>query len=102
MGWSPVWIGDSDLGRRGRHKCGCRAGSPAPYSSPSLVWDGDVTADGEQQADQQWLAPRPRELPGTVARNVYAVARTASVRRPSVAVVLAALVAAAANIGGTS
>jgi DNA-binding transcriptional LysR family regulator len=33
-----------------------------------------------------------RELPGSgVARDVYAVARTASVRRPSVAVVLAAL-----------
>ena len=39
-----------------------------------------------------------RELPGALARNVYAVARAASVRRPSVAVVLTALVAAAANL----
>ena len=33
-----------------------------------------------------------RDLPGSdAARDVYAVARTASVRRPSVAVILAAL-----------
>jgi DNA-binding transcriptional LysR family regulator len=36
-----------------------------------------------------------RQLPGTLARNVYAVARSASVRRPSVAHVLTALDAAA-------
>ncbi len=41
-----------------------------------------------------------RELPGTIARNVYAVARAASVQRPSVAVVLTALSAAVADIGG--
>jgi DNA-binding transcriptional LysR family regulator len=41
-----------------------------------------------------------RALPGTLARNVYAVARAASVRRPSVAVVLTALIAAAASMGG--
>jgi DNA-binding transcriptional LysR family regulator len=41
-----------------------------------------------------------RELPGsTMARDVYAVARTSSVRRPSVAVILAALSAAARRLG---
>jgi DNA-binding transcriptional LysR family regulator len=41
-----------------------------------------------------------RELPGsTMARDVYAVARTSSVRRPSVAVILAALRAAARRLG---
>jgi DNA-binding transcriptional LysR family regulator len=41
-----------------------------------------------------------RELPGTPpARDVYAVARASSVRRPSVAVILAALDAAAERLG---
>jgi len=41
-----------------------------------------------------------RELPGaSPARDVYAVARTSSVRRPSVAVMLAALNAAAGRLG---
>ena len=41
-----------------------------------------------------------RELPGaSPARDVYAVARTSSVRRPSVAVMLAALDAAAGRLG---
>ena len=41
-----------------------------------------------------------RELPGTPpARDVYAVARASSVRRPSVAVMLAALDAAAGRLG---
>jgi DNA-binding transcriptional LysR family regulator len=41
-----------------------------------------------------------RELPGTSpARDVYAVARASSVRRPSVAVMLAALDAAAGRLG---
>jgi DNA-binding transcriptional LysR family regulator len=40
-----------------------------------------------------------RELPGhSPARNVYAVARESGVRRPSVAVILAALTAAARNL----
>ncbi len=43
-----------------------------------------------------------RALPGTLARNIYAVARAASVRRPSVAVVLTALIAAAASMGGAT
>jgi len=43
-----------------------------------------------------------RALPGTLARNVYAVARAASVRRPAVAVVLTALIAATTNMGGTN
>jgi DNA-binding transcriptional LysR family regulator len=42
-----------------------------------------------------------RELPGrSPARNVYAVARSSSVQRPSVAVILAALTAAARNLPG--
>src|SRR5215831_209795 len=42
-----------------------------------------------------------RELPGTApAREVYAVARAASVRRPSVTVVLAALAAGASSLAG--
>jgi DNA-binding transcriptional LysR family regulator len=42
-----------------------------------------------------------RELPGSApARVVYAVARTSSVRRPAIAVVLAALRAAAENLPG--
>jgi DNA-binding transcriptional LysR family regulator len=42
-----------------------------------------------------------RELPGAeVARDVYAVARTASVRRPSVAVILAALHSGAKHLPG--
>ena len=42
-----------------------------------------------------------RELPGSApAREVYAVARAASVRRPAIAVVLAALTAAAGNLPG--
>ncbi|HTT54621.1 MAG TPA: LysR family transcriptional regulator [Streptosporangiaceae bacterium] len=42
-----------------------------------------------------------RELPGAgVARDVYAVARTASVRRPSVAVILAALHNGATHLPG--
>ena len=42
-----------------------------------------------------------RELPGAdVARDVYAVARTASVRRPSVAVILTALHAGAEHLPG--
>jgi hypothetical protein len=42
-----------------------------------------------------------RELPGPgQARDVYAVARASSVRRPSVAVILAALDAAADRLGG--
>jgi DNA-binding transcriptional LysR family regulator len=41
-----------------------------------------------------------RELPGTTqARDVYAVARSSSVRRPSVAVILGALGAAAGRLG---
>jgi DNA-binding transcriptional LysR family regulator len=40
-----------------------------------------------------------RELPGDPARQVYAVARTSSVRRPSVAVILSALDAAAERLG---
>jgi DNA-binding transcriptional LysR family regulator len=40
-----------------------------------------------------------RELPGDPAREVYAVARTSSVRRPSVAVILSALDAAAGRLG---
>jgi DNA-binding transcriptional LysR family regulator len=41
-----------------------------------------------------------RELPGSpMARDVYAVARTSSVRRPSVAVILAALRAEARRLG---
>jgi DNA-binding transcriptional LysR family regulator len=41
-----------------------------------------------------------RELPGaSPARDVYAVARASSVRRPSVAVMLAALDAAAGRLG---
>ena len=39
-----------------------------------------------------------RELPGTWARDVYAVARAASVRRPSVAAALTAVHAAAAGL----
>jgi DNA-binding transcriptional LysR family regulator len=39
-----------------------------------------------------------RELPGTLARDVYAVARAASVRRPSVAVALTAVHTAAAGL----
>jgi DNA-binding transcriptional LysR family regulator len=42
-----------------------------------------------------------RDLPGTgQARDVYAVARASSVRRPSVAVILAALDSAADRLGG--
>ena len=42
-----------------------------------------------------------RELPGAaLARDVYAVARTASVRRPSVAVILAALHSGARHLPG--
>jgi DNA-binding transcriptional LysR family regulator len=42
-----------------------------------------------------------RELPGPgQARDVYAVARASSIRRPSVAVILAALDAAAERLGG--
>lgn len=41
-----------------------------------------------------------RELPGTLARDIYAVARAASIRRPSVAVVLTALTSAAARMSG--
>jgi hypothetical protein len=41
-----------------------------------------------------------RELPGTLARDVYAVARAASVRRPSVAAALTAVHAAAAGLQG--
>ena len=40
-----------------------------------------------------------RELPGDPAREVYAVARASSVRRPSVAVILSALDAAAERLG---
>jgi hypothetical protein len=41
-----------------------------------------------------------RDLPGSAeARDVYAVARASSVRRPSVAVILAALDAAAERVG---
>jgi DNA-binding transcriptional LysR family regulator len=41
-----------------------------------------------------------RELPGSVqARDIYAVARTSSVRRPSVAVIVEALRAAAGRLG---
>jgi DNA-binding transcriptional LysR family regulator len=41
-----------------------------------------------------------RELPGSVqARDIYAVARTSSVRRPSVAVIVGALRAAAERLG---
>jgi DNA-binding transcriptional LysR family regulator len=40
-----------------------------------------------------------RELPGDPARDVYAVARASSVRRPSVAVILSALDAAAERLG---
>ena len=55
-----------------------------------------------------WLAPASgegrvvvRELPGAVlAREVYAVVRAASVRRPSVAVVLAALATGAGSLPG--
>ena len=39
-----------------------------------------------------------RELPGTMARDLYAVARAASVRRPSVAAALTAVHAAAAGL----
>jgi hypothetical protein len=39
-----------------------------------------------------------RELPGSLTRYVYAVVRTASVRRPSVAVTLEALRDAVAEI----
>jgi hypothetical protein len=40
-----------------------------------------------------------RELPGQIpARNVYAVARESGVRRPSVAVILSALTAAARTL----
>lgn len=41
-----------------------------------------------------------RDLPGTLARDIYAVARAASIRRPSVAVVLTALTSAAARMSG--
>jgi DNA-binding transcriptional LysR family regulator len=42
-----------------------------------------------------------RELPGTVpARDVYAVARASSIRRPAISVVLAALHAAAESLPG--
>jgi len=42
-----------------------------------------------------------RELPSPApARDVYAVARAASVRRPAVAVILAALTAGAAGLTG--
>jgi DNA-binding transcriptional LysR family regulator len=42
-----------------------------------------------------------RELPGTVpARDVYAVVRTSSVRRPAISVVVAALLAAAGSLPG--
>jgi DNA-binding transcriptional LysR family regulator len=48
-------------------------------------------------ADRRVVA---RDLPGTVqARDVYAVARASSVRRPSVAVILEALAAAAERLG---
>jgi hypothetical protein len=41
-----------------------------------------------------------RDLPGAIqARDVYAVARASSVRRPSVAVILAALDTAAGRLG---
>jgi DNA-binding transcriptional LysR family regulator len=66
----------------------------------------DACLPGQREPDSaadRRAANRPvaiRELPGTPARNVYAVARTASVRRPSVAVVLTALIAAAADLGG--
>jgi len=40
-----------------------------------------------------------RELPGDPAREVYAVARASSVRRPSVAVIVSALEAAAERLG---
>jgi DNA-binding transcriptional LysR family regulator len=40
-----------------------------------------------------------RELPAAQARDIYAVARTSSVRRPSVAVILGALDAAAERLG---
>ncbi|MGZ4434692.1 MAG: LysR family transcriptional regulator [Trebonia sp.] len=66
--------------------------------------DAGLPGQGEPDgAEERRAANRPvavRELPGTLARNIYAVARTASVRRPAVAVLLAALIAAAANLGG--
>ncbi|MGE5292824.1 MAG: LysR family transcriptional regulator [Micromonosporaceae bacterium] len=65
---------------------------------------GDVgrrTRTGEAAAGADSAVNRSvavRQLPGALARNVYAVTRSASVRRPSVALVLTALNAAAVTM----
>ena len=72
------------------------AGAPRP-----LEPEGAAQRGADRGAHDRMSGHRPvvvRELPGVLARNVYAVAREASVRRPSVALVLTALVAAAANM----
>ncbi len=84
------------------------AADAAPPGSPG-TGDGD-DADDEDAGDETgagagYPAENPiavRGLPGTLARDIYAVARAASVRRPSVAVVLTALISAAARMTGTT
>ena len=84
------------------------AADAAPPGSPG-TGDGD-DADDEDVGDETgagagYPAENPiavRGLPGTLARDIYAVARAASVRRPSVAVVLTALISAAARMTGTT
>jgi DNA-binding transcriptional LysR family regulator len=91
----PMDTADASVSVRGAGRTG-RAGQRA--SAQAMDWAADWAAD--------WGAANSpvavRELPGALARNVYAVARTASVQRPSVAVVLAALRAAVSDLGSMS
>ncbi len=91
--------GDADpqagTAQAGTAQAGTAQAGTAGTSHSGGTWSGD----GARRTAGVGAANRSvavRQLPGTtVARNIYAVARVASVRRPSVALVLTALSAAA-------
>jgi DNA-binding transcriptional LysR family regulator len=71
---------------------------PAEAGEDPAEAGGAAAGGGADQLSESSVAVR--ELPGTLARNIYAVARAASVLRPSVAVMLTALVSVAPTIAG--
>jgi len=74
----------------------------AETGPPRSVVPDDAKTAGDTGASPVAESPVVvRELPGTLARNIYAAARAASVRRPSVAVVLTALISAASRMNGS-
>jgi DNA-binding transcriptional LysR family regulator len=87
----------TDTGGAERARKPRRAAPPADPAISAVSAVGRVGADGTVSAASGVVV---RELPGTLARDVYAVARAASVRRPSVAAALTAVHAAAAGLQG--